>query len=149
MQISLAEVRALEVELVALDLANPKVPVGEALNDEYKLAFDPIFLEEKRREFGIIFNCGVRSPELKLLRVVYLARFETTEDMDAAFMDSHFTGMNAPAISYPYLRAYVSQVLLLSGYKPVMLPTLNFQALFQDKKAKKEKQLAEQAETAP
>lgn len=72
-----------------------------------------------------------------MMKVVYLARFETTEDLTDEFMESHFVGMNAPAISYPYLRAYISQVLLISGYPPVTLPTINFQDMFKDEQAKK------------
>ena len=69
------------------------------------------------------------------MRVTYLARFETSEDVTDSFRESHFVQMNAPAIGYPYLRAFVGQMLLLSGYKPVTLPTINFKELFDRKKA--------------
>lgn len=32
---------------------------------------------------------------------------------------------NAPAIIFPYIRAYLSTLTTLSGYKPINLPTLN------------------------
>jgi preprotein translocase subunit SecB len=33
--------------------------------------------------------------------------------------------MNAPAIMFPYIRAYISNVTALGGIKPIIMPTLN------------------------
>jgi len=52
--------------------------------------------------------------------------FETDEEITEEFKNSHFPKINAPAIAYPYLRAYVSNLTLQSGVTPVMLPTINF-----------------------
>lgn len=60
---------------------------------------------------------------------IYLAEFETDEPIDQEFMDGHFPSVNAPAIAYPFLRSYVSTVTLNSGVEPMILPTINFQAL--------------------
>ena len=38
---------------------------------------------------------------------------------------STFTNVNAPAILFPYVRAYVSALTALSGIEPITLPTLN------------------------
>lgn len=46
---------------------------------------------------------------------------ELTEQKKGAF----FTG-SAPAIMFPYLRAYISTVTSLSGIEPIILPTINF-----------------------
>jgi preprotein translocase subunit SecB len=142
MEMSLIELRSMEVELVAADLGNPKLITKiEESPDQYKLAYDVIFPSDDLRSFAVVFECAVRVTNLKQLRVVYLGRFETSEDIDEEFKQSHYTGMNAPAICYPFLRSYIGQMLLISGYKPVMLPTMNFQALYNEKK---EKALAEQ-----
>lgn len=37
--------------------------------------------------------------------------------------------LNAPAILFPYLRAYVSSLTALSGINPITLPTLNLSGL--------------------
>lgn len=39
-----------------------------------------------------------------------------------------FFDFNAPAILFPYVRAYVSALTSLSGFKPFVLPTINFAA---------------------
>jgi preprotein translocase subunit SecB len=37
--------------------------------------------------------------------------------------------VNAPAILFPYIRAYISTLSTLSGYKPIILPTLNLTSI--------------------
>lgn len=45
---------------------------------------------------------------------------------------SSFLYYNAPAILFPYLRAYISSLTTLSGIKPIVLPTLNLSNLKND-----------------
>lgn len=40
-----------------------------------------------------------------------------------------YIGMNAPAILFPYIRAYVSNITALSGMQPIILPTLNVEGV--------------------
>lgn len=39
-----------------------------------------------------------------------------------------FFGINAPAILFPYVRAYISSLTSLSGFNHLILPTINFAA---------------------
>lgn len=51
--------------------------------------------------------------------------FEYPEDADLKeYINSYFT-LNAPAIVFPYLRAYISTLTVLSGMPALNLPTLN------------------------
>jgi preprotein translocase subunit SecB len=43
-------------------------------------------------------------------------------------LDKYFY-INAPAIIFPYIRAYISSLTALSGLKPINLPTLNLSNL--------------------
>jgi preprotein translocase subunit SecB len=43
--------------------------------------------------------------------------------------------LNAPAILFPYVRAYLSTLTTLSGLKPVILPTMNLSNLASDLQA--------------
>ncbi len=45
---------------------------------------------------------------------------------------SNYFYMNAPAILFPYIRAYISTLTSLSGLKPLLLPTLNLIGLAKD-----------------
>ena len=43
--------------------------------------------------------------------------------------DSQYFVVNAPAIAFPYLRAYISTLTTQSGIPPIILPTLNLSGL--------------------
>lgn len=150
MEFSLAELRVLESKLDSHDYRQPTAEEQAAKDiDGYHLGFELVKRPETPREFAVIFDCKVKANQLRQFAVVYLARFEATEDVTEEFMASHYAGMNAPAIGYPYLRAYVSQTLLLSGYKPITLPTVNFQEVFRKRSEEKAKALNAPAENAP
>jgi preprotein translocase subunit SecB len=83
------------------------------------------YQEEESKAFTIYFKISLPA-ENNLLSIEYIATFTTSENVDDEFRESHFPSVNAPAIAYPYLRTFVSQFLLLSGYEPQILPTLNF-----------------------
>ncbi len=50
------------------------------------------------------------------------------ENLDDENIDSYFY-LNAPAILFPYIRAYVTSLTALSGLNPITLPTLNLESL--------------------
>lgn len=54
-----------------------------------------------------------------------------TYDPDAELEDlrAHFFITNAPAITFPYLRSYISAMTALSGMPTLTLPTLNLTSL--------------------
>lgn len=64
-----------------------------------------------------------------------IARATYTFDKDASpeHIDNFFY-INAPAILFPYIRAYISTLTTMSGIKPVTLPTLNLTSLGKDLK---------------
>jgi len=45
-----------------------------------------------------------------------------------------FFFMNAPALLFPYLRAFISTLTNLSGFEPINLPTLNMSGLGEELK---------------
>lgn len=58
--------------------------------------------------------------------------FETESEIESV---SNFFYINAPAILFPYIRAYVSTLTNLSGFMPINLPTLNMTRVGEDLKA--------------
>jgi preprotein translocase subunit SecB len=94
---------------------------GEELSISHGIGYQ----EENSKTFDIYFKISLTA-EYNLLSIEYIATFATSEDINDEFKKSHFPSVNAPAIAYPYLRAFVSQFLLLSGYAPQILPTFNF-----------------------
>lgn len=74
------------------------------------------------------------------MMVDFAAAFNVTDDdvldfeVDDEVLKNTFIQVNAPAIAYPFLRAYVSTISVNSGYEQVLLPPVNFQAIFDKKK---------------
>lgn len=91
------------------------------------------FSEPLDKSFGISFEIGLKNKAKDFsLHIVAIAHFETDTVITKEFMESDFVFINAPAIAFPYLRAYISTVTLNSGYSPIVLPAFNFVALAKD-----------------
>ncbi len=54
--------------------------------------------------------------------------FKFSSEIDEALLSGLFY-TNAPAILFPYIRAYISALTTLSGLKPINLPVLNLSQL--------------------
>lgn len=86
--------------------------------------------------FGTTFLISLNDPNFNLnLNATYW--FKCDNKIDEEFRKSDFVKINAPAIAYPYVRAYITQVCLASGFGAKILPTINFVELEKMEKAKK------------
>lgn len=93
------------------------------------------FPDTDKKLFDVKFDARIRCENNKILHVTYIALFEASEEIDRQkFASSPFAHVNAPAIAYPFLRSFVATIILNAGYAPVLLPSVNFQALFNGKK---------------
>lgn len=93
--------------------------------NSFTLRFKKVFDSKNKNFFKIIFYLMVNDKKFNL-DIEAMFDFLTDEEISEEFKNSHFPEINAPAIAYPYLRAYVSNLTLQSGVTPVMLPTINF-----------------------
>ncbi len=91
-----------------------------------------MFSKEQSNTFIVSFSIEVPLDDETVMELSYEAKFESDQEMSEEFQKSPFVGVNAPAIAYPYMRAYISTFCALSGFEPVILPTVNFQALYND-----------------
>jgi len=98
----------------------------ELAEAKLNLGFKQIYPSEQARRFDIQFHLNLLVPEGYELQVVYTAIFSTEEDIDEQFKASDFPRVNAPAVAYPFLRAFVGQLSLNAGYKAILLPSINF-----------------------
>ncbi len=88
-------------------------------------------LDKKKSKFNL--NLGVviseKSNSLKI-------EVDATGFFKYSFIDEqdleNFLFLNAPAILFPYIRAYISTLTTLSGISPIVLPTLNLSRLKND-----------------
>ena len=93
--------------------------------NSFALKFKKLFNSKNKSFFRIVFFLTVKDKKFDL-NIEAVFNFKTDEEFTEEFKQSHFPRINAPAIAYPYLRAYVSNLTLQSGVNPAMLPTLNF-----------------------
>ncbi|MCF8308932.1 MAG: protein-export chaperone SecB [Bacteroidales bacterium] len=61
------------------------------------------------------------------------ANYEFDKAANLEELDNYFY-VNAPALLFPYIRAYISTLTNLSGYAPITLPTLNISGIGEDLK---------------
>jgi len=98
-------------------------PTGDSVK---RLEYKAGFLETPKNLFMILFEIELLTEEGIRLAIDFEALFQTSEDITEEFQESHFPRVNAPAIAYPFLRSAIANILLQSGYKPVILPAINF-----------------------
>ncbi len=97
---------------------------GEVAVDD--LRYSPVYHEDRPTEFAVIFDLKLPLETTSQLTISYLAVFETTGAITDEFKNSHFPKVNAAAVAYPYLRAFVSQFTVLAGFALHTLPIRNF-----------------------
>jgi preprotein translocase subunit SecB len=67
------------------------------------------------------------------IEIIAIADFIFDAEISKDDLEKYFY-INAPAILFPYIRAYISTLSTLSGISPVTMPTLNMQSLGQELK---------------
>ncbi len=74
--------------------------------------FMTVILTSNDRSFDLILNSK--------------AIFETDSEIDEDYLDNSMVQVNAPAIFFPFVRAYINTVTSNAGFKPIILPAINF-----------------------
>lgn len=119
MKLTLSENKVNQLILVDADK-------DQSLSSDFSLGFEPVFSEDNGREFKVVFDFEYITENDKYLRLDYHSYFSTDSDIDDEFRNSKFPIVNAPAIAFPFLRAFVANLLISGGHQPVLLPSINF-----------------------
>jgi preprotein translocase subunit secB len=83
-------------------------------------------LNEKDKSFTLTLNVVVRDDKKNLnISLSIDGVFEYDTDSMQELLP--FICNNAPAILFPYIRAYISNITALGGISPIILPTLNLE----------------------
>ncbi len=91
-----------------------------------------IIKDEELNKFAVHFLLNLKNKNFDLA-VNSVAIFLTDVKLESEFLDSAFCNINAPAIAFPYIRTYVSNLTLNSGFNPIILPSFNFVNLHKEK----------------
>ena len=128
MNIQLVSTKAIHINLTPNDLK--KVDDD---TESFKFNYDIDFPEICENTFFVIINSLLEEPEYSF-KAIYLAEFKLDEELDERFRSSKFPYVNAPAIAYPFFRAFIANTLVNCGFEPTYLPSVNFEALYKIKK---------------
>lgn len=132
MQLKLSSTKAVTIELKPYEHDEGHAGEGFEFSFDYNCHMLPKGIDEKR--FFISFLGEVNSPEEGFCcQVAYMADFSSDEDLPENFITSPFALVNAPAIAYPFFRAFLANLMLNAGYKPTLLPSINFVKLAAEK----------------
>lgn len=125
------------IEQLAIKLHHTKVEELKIFNssndnsNELDISFSNTFNESSKREFDLTFEIKIEHKDKKVFDIKYSSTFITNIDITEEFKNSHFPIVNAPAIAFPFVRAYISTLMTLSGYDSLILPTINFAEAFE------------------
>ena len=101
-----------------------EIQEGE-LNTSLEIKTNFLFNDEIDKEYIILFT-GNFENELFTLNIIFGAVFGTSETIDEDFKESDFVKINSPAIAFPFLRSFISNLTLNAGLSPFILPAYNF-----------------------
>jgi len=136
--LSISEPENSEIDSVS----EPEAKRQDIENEEGKAEFSFNTSFEKDN-FFIIFSLNLMSHEKNNIKILYKSIFEADEEITDSFKESKFPFINAPAIAYPFLRAYLSTITINSGFLPIMLPSVNFVALWEEMQKEKKNTILE------
>ena len=98
---------------------------------ELEVGFEPkglVFPDLK--QFHLELGVSVRDKESKLkIEVVAIGVFEFQESIPLEDLKRSYFTINAPAIMFPYIRAYLATLTAQSGVTTINLPTYNLSGL--------------------
>lgn len=103
-------------------VTNTEEQTSQNLNVEFE---QTVGVNEEEHNMRLEMTANI-SDENKVLNIKVKAQgfFEFETDLKPEEKDIFFR-TSAPAILFPYVRAYITTLSSLSGVKPVILPTLN------------------------
>ena len=99
--------------------------IGEDI--EFGVVPEGVF-NETEKTFLLILNVVAKDKDSNLdLSLTIKGLFEYDADDMSELIP--YISMNAPAIMFPYIRAYISNITALGGTQPIILPTLNVEGV--------------------
>lgn len=105
-----------------------KISIKDAnlISDKLNVHFEQSeYLSDDESLFKYEMNVGIEDDNKYLdIQVVAGGLFEFDKNLTDLEKQAFFS-VNAPAILFPYVRAYITTLTSLSGIKPIILPTLN------------------------
>lgn len=91
-----------------------------------------VIKDEESNKFSVSFLLKLKNKNFDL-SINSVAIFLTNEKLEDDFSQTDFCNINAPAIAFPYIRTFVSNITLNAGFTPIILPSFNFVSLHKER----------------
>jgi len=130
----------MNIQLVGSKVESLSLLKNDEKIDDMEFAVSNGFSKDSLSTFIIIFKLKLKIDDGYIFSVHHVSQFEASEEIKEDDRNSHFFSINAPAIAYPFLRAFVANFLLSSGFEAAMLPTINFVRLAENEDTKTKSQ---------
>jgi preprotein translocase subunit SecB len=103
---------------------------GKEASKDISIAFSPRGVVNKENQtYQLLLEAKIEDESKSLnIEIEAVANFIFDHKIDEDTLKNMFF-INAPALLFPYLRAYISSLTALSGLRPITLPTLNLTGL--------------------
>lgn len=108
------------------------ITINSSKDLDLSITFNPSgLLDKKNGTFALSLEIIISEKNNELNIEVSSEGTFSYNDLSDERLNS-FLYLNAPAILFPYLRAYITSLTALSGVSPIVLPTLNLSGLKND-----------------
>ena len=115
----------LQLETWRVTEVNFSLREGKNLDRGFQINLSNRFPSDSNEVFVVTLDLSINDPEFELnLNSSFV--FKCDQAITEEFKTSDFPRVNAPAIAFPFLRAYISNLTLQSGINPLILPSINF-----------------------
>lgn len=100
-----------------------------SISKEMEFSITPeVSFDKDKHSFELLMNVAINDKEHYLDINMRIRGFFDYSGEDTNLL-RNFIGINAPAILFPYIRSYISNITALGGIQPVIMPTLNMTAV--------------------
>lgn len=130
------QVKPAKFQLVNFLVSKSSIEIkSDQISEEFNFKFYPkgiVRTSSKKFELNIGLEIEDKNRQVKILLKV-IGNYTFHPETETNELNNYFF-VNAPAILFPYIRAYISSLTALSGISTVTMPTLNMQSLGKDLK---------------
>ena len=89
-------------------------------------------LSENDFELNLILEITSKDDDTNI-RCCFIGYCSCDNAISKGFLESGFASINAPAILFPFIRSYISTITINAGLNPIILPTINFAGIQENK----------------
>ena len=122
-EIQLVSTQVLDLILNTTTVFDKKITEKLNLNLKHGISYP----KDNNKNYVITFDIEIFNVSQEFsLKVKYAALFQSKKEIDEDFKNSSFVQISSPAIAFPYVRSFISNLTINSGFSPVIFPSINF-----------------------